>query len=258
MQRPDSGVTNADAGAPEQKASERTPEEKRVEEAVQRAARTCTPPAKWSACEDATTEMKAARRKETAVSDAFLLELLEHARSTPVRQVIAALFLDVERASPLLRDRALATRLVNAADREPDPDVASVLASAIGNVDLETTNLDDRIRDFALIRKEALGGNFAARVVHNAASSPRAAAVTGAWLSSGPSPFRRVVQLSVSTEANDRQEGAAFCAAMLAIGTKEPSGNRAALDAVATGEGCTKAQRSAANAAAAKAALERR
>jgi len=76
--------------------------------------------------------------------------------------------------------------------------------------------------------------------------------VTSAWLTSQPSPFRRIVQLSVAIETNDRN-GAAFCAAMLDVGKSDASSQRAVLDAVSTGEGCTKAQRSAA-----KAALEKR
>ncbi len=248
----DGGSASADAGVPEAPAIVRTPEEKRLEEEVRRAATRCTPPAKWSECEDAIDGLKKARRKETAVADVFLLEILERDRGAMVRRVVATLFVDLDRASPLLREAALASRLVAAADRESDRDVSSILAWAIGNVDLEATKLDDQIRDFGLASKESMGGNFPARVVHNARLSPRAATVTSAWLASQPSPFRRIVQLSVAIETNDRN-GAAFCAAMLDVGKSDASSQRAVLDAVSTGEGCTKAQRSAA-----KVALEKR
>ncbi len=158
------------------------------------------------------------------------------------------LFVDLDRASPLLSESALASRLVAAADRESDRDVSGILTWAIGNVDLEATKLDDRIRDFGLARKESLGGNFPARVVHNAKLSPRAATVTVAWLASAPSTFRRIVQISVSQETNTR-DGADFCAAILDAATSDAANQRAVLDAVSTGEGCTKAQRSAAKAA---------
>jgi hypothetical protein len=245
----DDGIVSADAGELEVRAIPQTSEERRLEDAIHRTAAACAPPAKWSECEDAIAGLKATRRKEASVSDVFLLDLLERDRNVAVRRVVGTLLVDLDRASPLLRDRALAARLLDAADRESNPDVASVLIWAIGNVDLETTMLDERIRDFALARKESLGGNFPARVVHNAALSPRAANVISAWLASAPSPFRRIIQLSVSTEANARRDGASFCAAMLELGKREPSDHRAALDVVSTGEGCTASQRSAAKAA---------
>jgi hypothetical protein len=240
----DATTSDAHAGPHETLATARNAEEARLEEAIERAAAACAPPPKGAECEDALARLKEARRTESAVPDVFLLDRLERERRTVVRRVVATLVVDLDRGSPLLRDPALASLLVTAAETDASTEVSSILAVAIGNVDLESTRIDDRIRGFGLARGH-LSPNFSARVVRNAATSPRAASVTAAWLADAPSDFRRLVQRAVAAEAKDAR-GAAFCAAILEEGQRDPIVQRATLEAVATGAGCTKAQRTAA------------
>jgi hypothetical protein len=194
---------------------------------------------------DAIDALKA-KRRNTSPPDTLLLDLIDAEPSIGTRRVIAVVVSDLDWGSTLFRDAALSGRLVQAAGAEVDSSCAQSLAAAAGKIDLESTNLDARVRDLAFVSPER-AAYLVPRITTAAASSPRAAKLVVGWLASNDGTVRQLVRIQLGIDLGGR-DGQKLCSTLVSAATGDPNGRPILLELKGS-TGCSKAQRAAVAAA---------